>query len=133
MVGRISVLEAWNVLKQDPGAVLVDVRTPVEWQGVGLPDIATTGRDVVTITWDPYQASGFAAALEAAVPDRATPVLFLCRSGARSQMTAELAEHLGYVSSFNVVEGFEGPPDATGERGRVCGWQFEKLPVRFPE
>jgi len=132
MVDCISAREGWERLAADKDAVLVDVRMPAEWQSVGLPDLTTLDKNVVALSWDPYDAAGFAQALRGAVPDLATPILFLCRSGVRSQQTAELAAHLGYETSVNIVEGYEGPPDATGQRGRVCGWQFQDLPRYFP-
>lgn len=132
MVDCISAREGWERLAADKDAVLVDVRMPAEWQSVGLPDLTTLDKNVVALSWDPYDAAGFAQSLRDAVPDLATPILFLCRSGVRSQQTAELAAHLGYETSVNIVEGYEGPPDATGQRGRVCGWQFQDLPRYFP-
>ncbi|WP_336761434.1 rhodanese-like domain-containing protein [Asaia sp. VD9] len=132
MVDCISAREGWERLAADKDAVLVDVRMPAEWQSVGLPDLTTLDKNVVALSWDPYDAAGFAQALRDAVPDLATPILFLCRSGVRSQQTAELAAHLGYETSVNIVEGYEGPPDATGQRGHVCGWQFQDLPRYFP-
>lgn len=132
MVDCISARAAWERLEADKDAVLVDVRTPNEWQSVGLPDLSSLDRTVLTLSWDPYDATGFAHALRELVPALETPVLFLCRSGVRSHQTAELAAHLGYVESLNVVEGYEGQPDSTGQRGRVCGWQFQNLPLLFP-
>jgi rhodanese-related sulfurtransferase len=130
MTARISARDAWQALEADPHAVLIDVRTPQEWAGLGIPDLSEVGREALTITWDPYAPDRFAQALRQAVPDVETPVYFLCRSGARSQMTADLAESLGYGKSVNVVEGYEGPPGANGQRGTVCGWQASKLPIK---
>ncbi|CDG38864.1 MULTISPECIES: rhodanese-like domain-containing protein [Asaia] len=132
MVDCISAQAAWERLTTEKDAVLIDVRTPGEWQLVGLPDLSTLDKDVRTLSWDPYDANGFALSLRELVPSLETPVLFLCRSGVRSQQTAELAAHLGYVEAVNVVEGYEGQPDANGQRGRVCGWQYQNLPLYFP-
>ena len=38
--GDIDPGRAWRLLTEDPGAVLVDVRTSAEWNFVGLPDLA---------------------------------------------------------------------------------------------
>ncbi|MBU2655178.1 hypothetical protein KOE73_12495 [Acidomonas methanolica] len=130
MTGRISAREAWEALQAEPRAVLIDVRTPEEWAQIGLPDLSGLGRAPVTLTWSPAAAPAFAEALMQAVPDKATPVYFLCRSGARSQMTTDLAAYLGYEDVTNIVDGFEGPPDESGRRGTVCGWQAEGLPQR---
>lgn len=130
MTDRITARQCWDILAATPDAVLVDVRTPEEWQHIGVPDLSSIGHDLVMITWNPMMAAAFVAALREAVPDQGAPVYFLCRSGARSQMTADLAEHMGYRHAVNVVEGFEGPPNDLGQRGTVCGWQAEGLPTR---
>jgi len=132
MIAQISAQQTWEALQDAPDAVLVDVRTPMEWQQVGLPDLASLGRPVATLTWQPGTEAAFAAALTQAVPARETPHYFICRSGARSQSASLLAEHLGYAHVHNVADGFEGPPDETGQRGRVMGWQAAGLPSRTP-
>ncbi len=39
--GDIPVREAWDRLQSDATAILVDVRTEVEWRLVGRPDLRT--------------------------------------------------------------------------------------------
>ena len=56
------------------------------------------------------------------------PLLLLCRSGARSHNAAHLLTHNGYARAYNILEGFEGNPDADGHRGRTGGWRFRGLP-----
>ena len=34
----------------------------------------------------------------------------------------------GYGQAYNVFDGFEGPPDASGQRGKVDGWKAAGLP-----
>lgn len=106
-------------------ATLVDVRTKAEWDYVGRVPGA------IEIEWNHYPAGRnpeFAEALEAAVPDKEKPVLFLCRSGGRSNAAAALAETLGYTQAFNILEGFEGDLDASGKRNTVGGWRKAGLP-----
>ncbi|MBC7634940.1 MAG: rhodanese-like domain-containing protein, partial [Acetobacteraceae bacterium] len=55
---------------------------------------------------------------------------FLCRSGVRSLAAAAAAEAAGYSAVFNVLDGFEGPPDGGGHRGRVAGWKADGLAWR---
>ena len=40
--------------KTDPKAQLVDVRTDAEWNFVGLPDLASAGKQAVLIQWQMY-------------------------------------------------------------------------------
>jgi sulfur dioxygenase len=55
--------------------------------------------------------------------------LMLCRSGVRSIAAARRATELG-LEAFNILEGFEGDPDALAHRGRKGGWRFRGLPWR---
>ena len=94
--GDIGAAEAWDMLQSNPKAQLVDVRTVAEWNFVGLPDLAPLARKVHCIEWQMFpsmapnadfvaQTSG---ALSAAGAGTDVPLLFLCRSGARSRAAA---------------------------------------------
>src|ERR1700744_3920340 len=52
--GDIAVTDAWEMLKADPKAQLIDVRTAAEWTYVGLPDITDLGREVHTVEWQSF-------------------------------------------------------------------------------
>ena len=114
--------------------MLIDVRTRAEWNYVGLPDLDSLGKKVALSQWQVYPSMQpnpqFVAELTAALPDRTAPLLFLCRSGARSAAAAKALTAAGYSSCFNVAEGFEGPLDAEAKRGRVGGWKAAGLPWR---
>ena len=56
--GNISARETWDVLKGDPKAQLVDVRTTAEWSFVGVPDLSSIGRNVLRVEWQSYPAMG---------------------------------------------------------------------------
>lgn len=134
--GDISPEEAMAILQSDRSAVLVDVRTRPEWQFVGLPDLSSIGNPVILLEWQSYPTMSpnpaFIDTLEAeltkleAPPD--TPLLFLCRSGARSRSAAMAATGRGHAKSFNIAGGFEGAPDQEGHRGRLEGWKARQLP-----
>ena len=49
--GDITPIEAWKLLNEDAGAVLVDVRTSAEWSYVGLPDLGSLGKQPAKIAW----------------------------------------------------------------------------------
>lgn len=122
--GDLSPLQAWSLL-QSGEAVLVDVRTEEE--------LALVGRvpGAIHVPWahgvDMIPNPGFVRELGAAVPP-GLPLLFLCRSGKRSERAAEAASRAGWARAFNVREGFEGEIDEAGRRGRVDGWRFHGLP-----
>ncbi|MUL66363.1 sulfurtransferase [Mycobacterium sp. CBMA 234] len=129
--GDITPQQAWDLLSDNPEAVLVDCRTDAEWRWVGVPDISSLGRDVVYIEWvagDGRRNTRFVDDLLAAgVTPGERPVVFLCRSGNRSIGAAEAATAAGIAPSYNVLEGFEGHLDEHGHRGGN-GWRAIGLP-----
>lgn len=131
----VPVLETWKRLENDPKAVLVDVRTRAEWAFVGIPDLSKIDREVLLMEWqtfpDSRTAPDFAERLDAALTangvEKSTEIFFICRSGGRSRMAAEVMAAAGYRRCRNVMEGFEGPLDVTRHRGRIGGWKFAGL------
>ena len=124
--GALLPKEAIALLRADPPATVVDVRTQAEWYWVGRVPGA------VMIEWTSYPGGArnpdFLAQLKACVPATPAPVMFLCRSGHRSHYAAALATEAGYPSCFNVIEGFEGDRDAQGHRNSINGWRVAGLP-----
>jgi rhodanese-related sulfurtransferase len=131
--GDLSPAEAYELLSNDPAAILVDVRTTAEWQYVGKPDLSALGREVVLAEWvtfpDGAPNPDFLETV-AEVADKEAPVVFLCRSGVRSVAAANALTEAGYAKAYNVTEGFEGPPDGSGHRGTGAGWKVRGLPWR---
>ena len=121
--GALLPAEAGELMKA--GAKLVDVRTKPELAYVGrIPGAAA----VEWQTWPGNRPNAeFLAELSAAVP-KETPVMFLCRSGARSHAAAEAATQAGWREAYNVLEGFEGDKDAEQHRGNLGGWRKAGLP-----
>ena len=107
------------------GARLVDVRTKPELLYVGrVPGAAA-------VEWQSYPGNRenpeFIAEL-AAIVRKDEPVMFLCRSGARSHAAADAARRAGWQETYNVLEGFEGDKDAEQHRNTVGGWRKAGLP-----
>jgi rhodanese-related sulfurtransferase len=131
--GDVTPQEAYAALRDDPDAVLVDVRTTAEWAYVGVPDLTAAGKDVVTIEWQTFPSdarnSAFLDQLRDAGVSEGIPVYFLCRSGVRSAAAAELASAHGLGPAYNIADGFEGPHDREGHR-TVAGWKVAGLPWR---
>lgn len=123
--GALTPQEAFDLLRLAPGARLVDVRTRAEWDWVGRVPGA------VEIEWNQYPGGvrnpHFLAELKRQV-EPGVPVLFLCRSGARSDGAARLATEAGYGDCYNILEGFEGDRDEHGQRGKASGWKAADLP-----
>jgi rhodanese-related sulfurtransferase len=135
-VDDVPVQETWARLEQDKKAVLIDVRTKAEWTFVGVPDLASVGRQVVTLEWqtfpdgrvDPAFPTRLRGLLEEAGLGKDTELFFICRTGGRSRMAAEVMAAEGYSRCHNVSDGFEGPLDANRQRGKIAGWKAAELP-----
>jgi rhodanese-related sulfurtransferase len=132
--GDVDCNEAWDILRRETDAVLVDVRTEPEWEFVGVPDLASIGKQTKLVQWQIYRGPApnpdFLAELAAADVAKDATVLFLCRSGARSKSAAVAATAAGYRTCHNVAGGFEGPPDGESHRASVDGWKARDLPWR---
>lgn len=133
--GDITPQEAWELLKSNEDAVLVDVRTDAEWRFVGVPDTAETGKEPLFIEWVNYpdgeRNHQFVAQLKEAgiEPGSDAPIVFLCRSGQRSIGAAVAATDAGITPAYNILEGFEGPTNDESHRGWQ-GWRAAGLPWR---
>jgi rhodanese-related sulfurtransferase len=121
--GAVLPAEAWELVSRQ-AARLVDVRTEAEVKYVGhVPGSAV-------VVWRGGEAAARADFLErlaqAVAPgDR---LLFLWRSGGRSDAAAKAAASSGFAQSFNVLEGFEGRKNEDDQRGFVDGWRKHGLP-----
>ncbi|WP_418647404.1 rhodanese-like domain-containing protein [Thauera butanivorans] len=125
--GALTPAEAWQVLQLAPGARLVDVRTRAELDWVGRVPGAV---EIEWLSWPGMQRNAnFVNQLKHQV-DAEALVMFLCRSGGRSDDAARVAVEAGYSNCYNVLEGFEGDKDANGQRNRVGGWRHAGLPWR---
>jgi rhodanese-related sulfurtransferase len=105
--------------------VLIDVRSDAEREWVGFVPGA------VALAWKQWPGMApnphFDAGIKAAAAGK--KALLLCRSGVRSVAAARRATELG-VQAYNILEGFEGDPDASGQRGKTGGWRMRGLPWR---
>ena len=130
--GDVDVAEAWCGVRENSGAVLVDVRTQAEWNFVGVPDLSEAGKEPALVEWQAFPAmeinASFVDAVSSVAPDKGAPIYFLCRSGARSQAAAMAMTAAGYSACYNISDGFEGPHDAEQHRGSTAGWKARGLP-----
>jgi rhodanese-related sulfurtransferase len=123
--GTLFPDEAYELLQSAPGAKLVDVRSRAELDWVGrIPD-------AVEIEWASYPGMSlnpnFLAALDQQV-DKESLVLFICRTGVRSNAAAAAATGAGFIDCYNVLEGFQGEKDTEGHRNTTGGWCAAGLP-----
>jgi len=123
--GAITPPEAYEVLQENPQAILVDVRSHAELDLVGrIPG-------AINIEWAFYPGmianTDFAQQLAEQV-DKKQTVIFMCRTGGRSHNAATVAASLGYAEAYNMLEGFEGEANAEQQRTLLNGWKHANLP-----
>jgi sulfur dioxygenase len=111
---------------QQGRAVLVDIRSDAERAWVGF----VPGAEIAA--WKQWPAMTVNErfddefrAISANHPGK--PFLMLCRSGIRSIPSSKRATELGFTA-YNVLEGFEGDPDANAHRNTIGGWRARGLP-----
>lgn len=130
--------DAFETLKTDTSSGLVDVRTAAEWTFVGLPDVSSTGKDVILKEWASYPHMGsnpnfITDLLEVTAEQNIRRLYFICRSGVRSlhaalAMTDAFTANGKDVACVNVSEGFEGDLNGSRHRGGENGWKARGLP-----
>lgn len=96
---QVSATEAQELMASEEGYVIVDVRTPEEYDSGHIPGAVNVPNEEIG-SEDPE-----------ALPDKGQLVLVYCRSGNRSVQAAEKLAALGYT---NVVE-FGGITSWPGE------------------
>lgn len=123
--GDVSPQLAWQWV-QAGEAVLVDVRTDAEREWVGFVPGA------LAVAWKQWPGMALNPAFDEQVAQAGAggrKLVMLCRSGVRSIAAARRATELG-LEAYNILEGFEGDPDAQAQRGRRGGWKLNGLPWR---
>jgi rhodanese-related sulfurtransferase len=127
--GAVTPAEAYALLQADPTVKLIDVRTNAERDWVGRVAIPEAQHGAVQwSTWPGGVPNPDFAGQLANVAGPGDVLLFLCRSGVRSQHAARVAFENGYSNAFDILEGFEGDRDSDGHRKTVGGWCKAGLP-----
>lgn len=133
-VKDISPQRAWELLKEEPGALLIDVRSMLEFEYVGHPVGA------VNIPWKEFPGwrvrPDFARMVRQVLESRqeinaeieSLPLLLICRSGRRSLEAGEELVRQGFRNVYNIGEGFDGVRDAANHRSTINGWRYHNLP-----
>jgi sulfur-carrier protein adenylyltransferase/sulfurtransferase len=81
-------------LRRQPGAVVLDVREPDEYEQGAIPGAVHIPRGTLE------------SSVEGRIPDRATPLVVHCAGGTRSAFAAKTLQELGYTDVVSVVGGF---------------------------
>jgi rhodanese-related sulfurtransferase len=123
--GVLLPTEALAVLRAMPGAKIVDVRCKAELDWVGRIPGAI---EVELNTYPGMQPNpNFLDQLSDQIADDDL-LMFICRSGNRSDHAATIMSQNGFANCYNILEGFEGDKDESGHRGQKAGWKVARLP-----
>ncbi len=125
---HLTPREAHDFLHQNPDALLVDVRSEMEFLFVGHPVGAhhvawNDGPD-----WDINPHFVGQVKKLAGTNHAHRPIVLICRSGNRSVDAGEALEQAGFTDVYNVLHGFEGELNERHHRNSLAGWRFDGLP-----
>ena len=130
----LSPTDAYEFLKTNNRAILVDIRSSMEFLFVGHPVGAVHIAWIDEPDWDvnPHFVTEVRKLLlggAACEEDQAcAPVILICRSGKRSHDAGITLLKAGLSDVFHVDEGFEGELNEHHQRSKVGGWRFHGLP-----
>src|SRR5580765_6739828 len=94
-VKEITIEKARERLKQNPEAVLVDVREDLEWQNGHAAEAVHLGKGILERD------------IEKMFPDLNTEMIMYCGGGFRSVLTADVAQRMGYRNVTSLVGGYK--------------------------
>ena len=130
----ISPKSAAQLLHDDPRAILVDIRSSMEYLFVGHPVGAVHLPWIDEPDWEinpHFVAEVRKLMLGGAVcdvEDGCAPIVLICRSGKRSLEAGKVLLEAGLSNIFHIDEGFEGELNEHHQRSSVGGWRFHGLP-----
>jgi rhodanese-related sulfurtransferase len=131
---NISPKSAAQLLHDDPRAILVDIRSSMEFLFVGHPVGAVHLAWIDEPDWEinpNFVAEVRKLMLGGAVcdvEDGCAPIVLICRSGKRSLEAGKVLLAAGLSNIFHIDEGFEGELNDIHQRSSVGGWRFHGLP-----
>ena len=128
-ISQISPQDSWKILRKDNNSILIDVRTKEELIFTGEADLSEAAAKYVALPWRSYPGmeinhsftGDLITFINKAFPNtkpEQIKLLFLCRSGVRSNEAANHISNLNY-ECYNIINGFEGA---------IGGWKAENLP-----
>ncbi len=92
----ITVPEAKTILAEEPNAIILDVRTPEEFQEGHIENAI-----LINFFDDNFEE-------QVALLDKNKPVLIYCRSGNRSNKAGKILADLGFTEIYDITEGYVG-------------------------
>ena len=120
MIKQIICKEIKDYLKKNSGSVLLDVRTQEEWDNDGKPDGDKIGLKTYFLEIRRDAFFDFVQEFKNFNINQDKEILVICKSGERSQISAELLSRENY-KSINISDGFMGSQEGVG-------WKKNGLP-----
>ena len=120
MIKQITCKEIKDYLKKNPKSVLLDVRTQEEWDNDGKPDGDKIGLKTYFLEIRRDSFFDFVQEFNNLNINQDKEILVICKSGERSQISAELLSRENY-KSINISDGFMGSQEGVG-------WKKSGLP-----
>ncbi|MDH5518416.1 MAG: rhodanese-like domain-containing protein [Gammaproteobacteria bacterium] len=131
---ELSAQQAFEMLQSNPRALLIDIRSTMEFLFVGHPVGAVHIPWIDEPDWDvnPHFVAEVRKLLLGGavceVGENCAAVILICRSGKRSRQAGQSLMEAGLNNVYHVDEGFEGELDDSHQRSSVGGWRFHGLP-----
>ena len=131
---HLTPQDALAMLEAHPQAVLVDIRSSMEFLFVGHPKGAVHVPWIDEPDWvvNPHFVTEIRKLLLGGVggegSESSAPVILICRSGKRSLEAGKALLQAGLKSVYHIDEGFEGDLDEQHHRSTLGGWRFRGLP-----
>ena len=123
MIKQLVSKDIKKYLETDATKILLDVRTKGEWDTVGKPDGDKIGLKTYFLEIRRDAFFDFVKEFKDFNIDQKNEILVICKSGERSQITAELLSRENY-KTINISDGFEGSNEG-------IGWINNGLPIKF--
>ena len=123
MIKQLVSKDIKRYLETGPNKILLDVRTKEELDSVGIPDGDKIGLKTYFLEIKRDSFFDFMKEFKDFNINKDNEILVICKSGERSQISAELLSRENY-KTINISDGFEG--SAEGE-----GWINSGLPIKF--
>ena len=120
MIKQVTCKEIKDYLKKNTKGVLLDVRTQEEWDNSGRPDGDKIGLRTYFLEIQRNVLFDFVQEFQNLNINQDKEIFVICKSGERSQISAELLSRENY-KSINISDGFMGSQEGVG-------WKKSGLP-----
>jgi len=133
MPKQISPKDAYKLIQDEPSALLIDVRSSMEFLFVGHPKGAVSIPWIDEPNWDinpnfVKEVRQLILGGACGELDSQPSILLICRSGKRSLEAGRVLVEDNIVKVYNIDTGFEGDLDENHQRSTQNGWRYEGLP-----